>query len=436
MSETCPVAEAVIELPSSAPQIRVTAGMGSAGQKTWNLRRPVTLLGSKRPAHIVLHDRGVSAAHCAIINTGTDVLLFDLHTTGGTFLGKERVDLIALQDGDVITLGESTVQVAIRLPANSLDETGSAMEYSDPTRLANPATLTLMHTETRWTIEGSVALIGRNELAAIRLDHDDVSARHALLFRFGRESAVFDLGSRTGVWVNGQRRDVALVGDGDRITIGPFGLHLEILDRARVMEAKSITDGDSAAVRAPAERQAKAPQGASAAVTGVLKNEPAAPVGDSLAAVSDSVRGGVSATGQRSDPLQTNIADAWERLNQWRSQLKHDAAALTEQRTNLSAREAQIEARDAAFRGQLHDITRFNEQIAERERQLAQRAAQVQVEADALNSSQKEFFDKQIESQKKEEELHRREQALSQRWSRMQSTVCPHCQKPITLGTG
>ena len=184
---------------------------------------------------------------------------------------------------------------------------------------------------------------------------------------------------------------------------------------------------------------ADASQEAPTAATEVLKNEASAPVpapaGCSFETVSDPVRGGVSTTEQRSDPLQTNIADAWERLNQWRSQLKQDAAAISEQQTSLSAREAQIEARDAAFRGQLHDITRFNEQLAEREKQLAERAAQVQVDADLLTSSQKEFLDKQMEAQKKEEELHRREQALNQRWSRMQSTVCPHCQKPIAFGS-
>ncbi len=423
MDQSFLVAEGVVELPSSAPQIRVSAGVGSAGQKTWNLRRPVTLLGSKRPAHIVLHDRGVSAAHCAIINTGTDVLLFDLHTTGGTFRGKERVELVALQDGDVITLGESTVQVAIRLPASGPDDSGSGMEYSDPISMISPATITLIHTDTRWTIEKAVALIGRNDLAAIRLDHDDVSARHALLFRFGREPAIFDLGSRAGVWVNGQRREVFVVADGDRVTVGPFGLHVQIHDRAAALgSAASLPTSDPRTVTKQTESRADS---AGASVP---------PAAISLGNDADSARSGAALAEERIDPLQTNIAEAWERLNQWRAQLRHDATAISEQQTSLSAREAQIEARDAAFRGQLHDITRFNEQLAEREIRLAERAAHIQAEADLLGSSQKEFLDKQIESQKKEEEIHRREQAMNQRWSRMQSTVCPHCQRPITLG--
>ncbi len=57
MNQAIQVREQTVELPSTAPLVRITAGFGSAGQKTWNLRRPVTLLGARRPAHIVLHDR-------------------------------------------------------------------------------------------------------------------------------------------------------------------------------------------------------------------------------------------------------------------------------------------------------------------------------------------------------------------------------------------
>lgn len=424
-----PVAEGVLELPASAPQIRVTAGVGSAGQKTWNLRRPVTLLGSKRPAHIVLHDHGVSAAHCAIINTGTDVLLFDLHTSGGSFRGKEPVELVALQDGDVITLGESIIQVAIRVPAVGPNDSGSGIEYNNPLTLINPVTFTLVHTETRWTIEQAVALIGRNDGSAIRLDHDDVSARHALLFRFGRDAAIFDLGSRAGVWVNGQRRDLTLLTDGDRVTIGSFGLHLQVHDRTVVLgsiRTAKAGQGLCSTLSVPMSPEldavipAPSPLTAPTSGSSVACNEPLAPAGSV----------GLQAP---IDPLETNIAEAWEKLNQWRAQLRHDAAAITEQQTSLSERESQLEARDAALRGQLHDISRFNEQLAEREKELAITAAQVQAQMDAMTAAQKDFLDKQIEQQKKEEELHRREQALAQRWSRMQSTVCPHCQKPIAL---
>jgi pSer/pThr/pTyr-binding forkhead associated (FHA) protein len=437
MTQACPVAEAPIEFPASAPQIRVTAGVGSAGQKTWNLRRPVTLLGSKRPAHIVLHDRGVSVAHCAIINTGSDVLLFDLHTTGGTFRGKERVDLVALQDGDVITLGETTIHVAIRQPTADADDSGAGIEYVDPTLMVSPLKISLIHTDSHWTVERAVTLIGRLDSATIRLDHADVSTRHGLLFRFGKQPAVFDLGGRAGIWVNGQKRDLSTLSDGDRVTVGPFGLQFQVQEATNGGNTTPAPAGATATSMdgAGAPSSPGAPQAVS---TNNGTPEPSAfASAQGNGATASAVNTAEPAPSEpRTDPLQHNIAEAWERLNQWRAQLRSDAAAITQQQTTLSARESQLEARDAALRGQLHDITRFNEQLAERETELARYAAEVQERADAFGSIQKDFLDRQAEVQRKEEELHRREQAMNQRWSRMQSTTCPHCRKPISLGGG
>ncbi len=427
MNEACLVADGVIELPPSAPQIRVTAGSGSAGQKTWNLRRPVTLLGSKRPAHIVLHDRGVSPAHCVIINTGTDVLLFDLHTAGGTFRGKERAELVALEDGDIVTLGDSRVQVAIRQPEPVADQTGLGLEYKEPTLLVNPIMLSIIHTDTRWFIEKAVTLIGRNEQAAVRLDHHEVSSRHALLFRFGVEQAIYDLGSRNGVWVNGQRRELSHIAPGDRLTVGPFGLQLEVQNQTIALSAsRSVLPVDSGVKKSVEQARTSA-----AANTSNNPADAAPPQ-----AARDPVQARAASPVESYDPSGTNIAEAWERLNLWRAQLRNDTAALAERQASLSTREAEVNARDAAFREQFENNARLHDQFAAREKELAERAALVQQEQNVLNESQKDFLDKQIESQKKEEELHRREQAMAQRWSRMQSTVCPHCQKPVSLGAG
>ncbi|MEK7757552.1 MAG: FHA domain-containing protein, partial [Planctomycetota bacterium] len=140
------IRELTVELPTDAPLIRITTGMGSAGQKTWNLRRPVTVIGSRRPAHIVLHDEDMSNAHCVIVNTGTEVLLKDLHTSSGTQLNKTRVNLAVLADGDVITLGDTTIQVAIQVPDGGSDDSGFGMKFADPTKFPGPVSLHLIHT--------------------------------------------------------------------------------------------------------------------------------------------------------------------------------------------------------------------------------------------------------------------------------------------------
>src|SRR3990172_5168445 len=184
------IRELTVELPADAPLIRVTAGFGSAGQKTWNIRRPVTVIGSRRPAHIVLHDEDISHAHCVIVNTGTDVLLKNLHTSSGTRLNKDRVNLAVLSDGDIIVLGDTTIKVAIQMPDNKSDDSGFDLEFADPTKFSDPVSLHLIHTDKHWSVEDAVVLIGRHDDATVRLEHPDLSSRHALLFRVGSGAAV------------------------------------------------------------------------------------------------------------------------------------------------------------------------------------------------------------------------------------------------------
>ena len=191
-----------IELPSTAPQVRITAGMGSVAQKTWNLRRPVTLIGSRRPAHIVLHASDISPAHCVIVNTGRDVLLKDLYTSSGTLCNDASVDLRVLRDGDVITVGTNRIQVAIQAPQRTSDDLDAGSNPVDPTAVHAPVAITLIHTDQQWSVERPVALIGRHESAEILLDDERVSRRHAIFFRFMDGLAVFDIGGENGILVN------------------------------------------------------------------------------------------------------------------------------------------------------------------------------------------------------------------------------------------
>ena len=229
-TSTSQLGSPTIQLPASAPHVRVTAGAGSAGQKTWNLRRPVTLIGTRRPAHIILHDRDVSKAHCVIVNTGSDVLLKDLHTSGGTLCNNERADLVVLKDGDVIRVGDMRIQVAIRIHENENDDSGSGLEYVDPAALPAPVTIRLDQSDRNWTVSEAVTLIGRHLNAPIRLDLETVSTRHALLFRFAKCPAIFDLGGRHGVTVNGTLCSVAPLSGSEHIGIGPCSLHVDAFD--------------------------------------------------------------------------------------------------------------------------------------------------------------------------------------------------------------
>jgi len=421
------IRELTVELPASAPLIRVTAGFGSAGQKTWNLRRPVTVIGSRRPAHIVLHDQDISTAHCVIVNTGTDVLLKDLHTSSGTRVNQTRVNLAILSDGDVIALGETTIQVAIQMPDNVSGDSDFGMEFADPTKFPGPVSLHLIQTDKHWSIERAVEMIGRHDDACVRLDHPDLSARHALLFRVGAGPAIFDLGSRTGLWVNGQRCSLTPLYNDDRITAGPFGLTVHCLERSASTRVDEPTARSTAH---PSPNLAQGDEGRSAADCATPPQAPAVQSSCTAAAPGPAQTAAEPAL----DNLPGDITETWERLNLWRSQLRNGASALDEQQNSLDARAAELDARDAALRGQLHDVSRFHEQMLARERELAAKVAELQAAADALAEARKACDQREADLAKRDQEMNRREHALAQRWTRLLATTCPHCRQPVNVG--
>jgi hypothetical protein len=68
--------------------------------------------------------------------------------------------------------------------------------------------------------------LGRSLSAHVRFDDPTVSRRHALVHREEGSVRILDDRSLNGVFVNGERIDWHELGDGDRITIGAFDLHV------------------------------------------------------------------------------------------------------------------------------------------------------------------------------------------------------------------
>ncbi len=423
--ESQPTHISIIELPSTAPQVRVTAGLGSAAQKTWNLRRPVTLIGSRRPAHIVLHDGDISHAHCVIINTGEEVLLKDLQTRTGTFCNDERIDLTLLKDGDVIAVGAAKIQVAVKASQDASDDSGCGMQYRDPLAFSPPFTLGLLHTDQRWEVPEAAVLIGRHEAARVFLDHKDVSRRHAVLFRFKNGPAVFDLCGQGGVLVNGQQTPLISLTDGDLVTVGPFGLLIGAKGEAALDvqdTSTSETAGTDSAVGAspqPAKPSASpAPNGLAGRANGEDDSEDVLEIDSKL------------------DELRKGITTSWEQINSWQAQLIENASESGKRESDLTSRESVMQARDAEVRGRLHDVARFQEELEKRERDFAGTLAEWQKEKDELAGKSAECDKREAEVKRQGEELSRREHVFAQRWTRLVSAKCPHCGQPLGDSVG
>jgi hypothetical protein len=69
------------------------------------------VVGRDPGCDLVLDDRRVSRQHVRIAPRGGFLVLADLGSTNGTYLRDERVAEVALGLGDVVTLGDSTIEI-------------------------------------------------------------------------------------------------------------------------------------------------------------------------------------------------------------------------------------------------------------------------------------------------------------------------------------
>jgi hypothetical protein len=73
------------------------------------LDKPVTNLGRKSNNDIVIDDMRVSRLHAQIRRTREGYMVFDVGSTGGTFVNNERITSKLLKSGDVISLAGFTL---------------------------------------------------------------------------------------------------------------------------------------------------------------------------------------------------------------------------------------------------------------------------------------------------------------------------------------
>jgi hypothetical protein len=100
------------------------------GNQILPLRSAVTNLGRRSDNHIVLDDPRVSRNHAQIRAIGGAFVLFDLNSTGGTFVNNDRITQFELQPGDVISLAGVPVIYGEDDPGNRATGSGSTSEFT------------------------------------------------------------------------------------------------------------------------------------------------------------------------------------------------------------------------------------------------------------------------------------------------------------------
>jgi S1-C subfamily serine protease len=110
---------------------------------------------------------------------------------------------------------------------------------------------------TRCALTSDFATLGRHASSDLQFDPEqdnDVSARHAAVFRQGPGYVIRDLGSTTGTWVNGLRiRSDRSLEHGDRIRLGPGGPEIEFtVEQAQERPPARFIPADEPAESIPA----------------------------------------------------------------------------------------------------------------------------------------------------------------------------------------
>ncbi|HEX3757617.1 MAG TPA: AgmX/PglI C-terminal domain-containing protein [Kofleriaceae bacterium] len=96
------------------------------------LTQSVIKIGKVPSAHLQIADEAVSRMHAIIEVTGRDVSLIDLGSTRGSYVNDHKVHKARLASGDVITLGDTRIELAIRDPDRPPPPPAAARRAASP----------------------------------------------------------------------------------------------------------------------------------------------------------------------------------------------------------------------------------------------------------------------------------------------------------------
>ena len=88
---------------------------GVDADRVFVLSNKARIILGRETADIVLHDPVVSKAHCAVEVYGDVIALRDLGSASGTFLNDLQIKEELLRDHDKIRLGNTVLQIYIKL---------------------------------------------------------------------------------------------------------------------------------------------------------------------------------------------------------------------------------------------------------------------------------------------------------------------------------
>ena len=337
----------------------------------------VTLLGSRRNCDLPVNHPDITGLHCAVVFTGRAFVVVDLRSRAGTFVNDRIIDVAVLNPGDTLRLGPVPVEVDIELATD-----GQRIDQK-ATRLEQP--LVIEAPDGRYEMASAPIVIGRRRSCHVVVDTPDVSLAHALLFLYDGCPALFDLSSRSGTILNGQRISLAWLRDGDKLDIG--GQELRVEWPGSVRQSADQTQPGLGVLAPASEPAPPAP----------AKPSPALPV----AALASEAASEAPAAGATASDLQTRVVAVQSHLATFAAELAARAASLGEREERvkraegeLTAQRGQLETERAAVKASLAACNERAAALDARERDVAKRQADLaaQRKADQRTLRQIEQF--------------------------------------------
>ncbi len=332
--------------PAHAAEVHITSiNPNPEGQQSLRLQHPVAVFGSREGSRIRMRHPQVSGTHCAIVNTGSHVLLRDLGSPKGTLLNGKAVNLEELSDGDLISvccfrfrIGITYADSARSGAAGNGDlQTPMPWAFLDPVGEGEAAELAR-----------PVCTIGRLKFNDVSIAQSCVSRAHAMLFLLDGTPVLCDLISSAGSYVNQQRQALSFIGEGDTLRIGANEYHLRLCPSLRKRLKETVARCQQRSVSEP------------------IMVKPVDP----------------SASGSG---LGLKPADRDSTTDERASELHDREQELHQREQAVKKKESGLEGFESELEGQLEEIQRGHQEVAELRRQqqatadeLAQREKAVQ----------------------------------------------------------
>jgi FHA domain/FhaA, N-terminal domain len=128
-----------LSLPNDAPgSIPENAFLIISGHKVYQLDKPVVNIGRRPDNNLVIDDSSVSRVHAQLRAIRGQFVLFDLESSGGTFVNGQRITSSILYAGDVIALASIQLVYGQDAP-RPLDDTPG---YTQPSPVDQRKTIT------------------------------------------------------------------------------------------------------------------------------------------------------------------------------------------------------------------------------------------------------------------------------------------------------